>query len=106
LKERQAKKYSFPDSNISRMLDDLLKANLIELQELECPEKANQVENPNYCKYHLLINHLVEKCFVLIDKIMRLDENGDIILDNGKSERSLITGSKLELHLGSISKII
>jgi hypothetical protein len=42
----------------------------------------------------------------LKDKIMRLDENGDIILDNGKSERSLITGSKLELHLGSISKII
>jgi len=42
-------------------------------------EEANQVENPNYCKYHRLIIHPVEKCFVLKDKIMRLHEIRDII---------------------------
>ena len=40
-KARQEKRYSFPNLDISKMLDDLLEANLTELQELECPEKAN-----------------------------------------------------------------
>uniref|UniRef100_A0A6N2LZY7 Uncharacterized protein n=1 Tax=Salix viminalis TaxID=40686 RepID=A0A6N2LZY7_SALVM len=48
LKERQEKVYPFPDSDISRMLDDLLEANIIELPEVKRPEEANQVDNPNY----------------------------------------------------------
>jgi hypothetical protein len=82
LKERQEKVYPFPDSDISRMLDDLLEANIIELPEVKCPDEANQMDNPNYCKYHRLISHPVEKCFVLKDKIMRLHENGDIVFDD------------------------
>jgi hypothetical protein len=30
------------------MLDDLLKANIIELPEVKHPEEANQVDNSNY----------------------------------------------------------
>jgi hypothetical protein len=82
LKEWQEKVYPFPNSNISRMLDDLLEANLIELLEVKRPEKTNQVDNPNYCKYHCLISHLVEKCFILKDKIMRLHKNRDIIFND------------------------
>jgi len=48
LKERQEKVYPFPDSDISRMLDDLLEANIIELPEVKRPEEANQVDNRNY----------------------------------------------------------
>uniref|UniRef100_A0A6N2MGP5 Retrotransposon gag domain-containing protein n=1 Tax=Salix viminalis TaxID=40686 RepID=A0A6N2MGP5_SALVM len=91
LKERQEKVYPFPDSDISRMLDDLLEANIIELPEVKRPEEANQVDNPNYCKYHRLISHPVEKCFMLKDKIMRLHENGDIVFDDEVAASNIIT---------------
>ena len=42
------------------------------------PEKANKVDDPNYCKYHRLVSHPVEKCFILKDKIMALYEEGKI----------------------------
>jgi hypothetical protein len=41
------------------MLDDLLEANLIELPIMKHFVEANQVDNPNYCKHHRLINHPV-----------------------------------------------
>uniref|UniRef100_A0A6N2MST0 Retrotransposon gag domain-containing protein n=1 Tax=Salix viminalis TaxID=40686 RepID=A0A6N2MST0_SALVM len=88
------KVYPFPDSDISRMLDDLLEANIIELPEVKRPEEANQVDNPNYCKYHRLISHPVEKCFVLKDKIMRLHENGDIVFDDEVAASNIITTVK------------
>jgi len=91
LKERQEKVYPFPDSDISRMLDDLLEANIIELPEVKRPEEANQVDNLNYCKYHRLISHPVEKCFVLKDKIMRLHENGDIVFDDEITASNITT---------------
>uniref|UniRef100_A0A6N2MMH1 Retrotransposon gag domain-containing protein n=1 Tax=Salix viminalis TaxID=40686 RepID=A0A6N2MMH1_SALVM len=94
LKERQEKVYPFPDSDISRMLDDLLEANIIELPEVKRPEEANQVDNPNYCKYHRLISHPVEKCYVLKDKIMRLHENGDIVFDDEVATSNIITTVK------------
>ena len=61
LKERQEKKYPFSDSDVSSMLDELLKLKLIQLSEFKRPEKVNRVNDPNYCKYHRLINHLVER---------------------------------------------
>jgi hypothetical protein len=64
------------------MLDDLFEANIIELLEVKRPEEVNQVDNPNYYKYHCLINHPVEKCFILKDKIMRLHKNKDIIFND------------------------
>jgi len=83
--------YPFPDSDISRMLDDLLEANIIELLEVKRPEEANQVDNRNYCKYHRLISHPIEKCFVLKDKIMRLHENGNIVFDDEIAASNITT---------------
>jgi hypothetical protein len=73
------------------MLDDLLEANIIELPEVKRPNEANQMDNPNYCKYHCLISHPVEKCFVLKDKIMRLHENGDIVFDDEVATSNITT---------------
>jgi hypothetical protein len=73
------------------MLDDLLEANIIELPEVKRPDEANQVDNPNYCKYHRLISHPIEKCFVLKDKIMRLHENGDIVFDDEVAASNITT---------------
>jgi hypothetical protein len=101
LKEQQKKMYPFPDSNMSRMLDDLLEANIIELSEVKRPDESNQVDNPNYCKYHRLISHPVEKCFVLKDKIMRLHKNGDIVFGNEVAAFNITT----MVNLGSCQSL-
>ena len=78
LKERQEKIYPFLDSDVSSILDELLKSKLIQLSESKRPKKANRVNDPNYCKYHRLISHPIEKCFVLKDKIMELYKEGKV----------------------------
>ena len=60
LQEMQEKQYSFPNSNISKMLDHLLELKLIELPEMKHPEEADQTNDPKYCKYHHLIGHPIE----------------------------------------------
>ena len=65
LQEMQEKQYPFPDSDISNMLDHLLDLKLIELPEMKRPEEAGQTNDPKYCKYHRLIGHPIEQCFVL-----------------------------------------
>ena len=71
------------------MLDELLKSKLIQLPELKRPEKANRVNDPNYCKYHRLISHPVEKCFVLKDKIMELYNEGKVEFDDEAASLNL-----------------
>lgn len=46
------------------MFDELLKLKVTELLEMKRSEEASKVEDPNYCKYHRLISHSIEKCFV------------------------------------------
>jgi hypothetical protein len=41
----------------------------------------HHINNPKYCKYHRVISHPVEKCFVLKDLIMKLAKQGKIALD-------------------------
>ncbi|OMP04852.1 hypothetical protein COLO4_09244 [Corchorus olitorius] len=42
LKERQEKKYPFPDSDVASMLDELLKSKVIELPEMKRPEESGK----------------------------------------------------------------
>ena len=93
LKEKQKQKYHFLDSNVSSMLDELLKSKLIQLPESKRPKEANRVNDPNYCKYHRLISHPIEKCFVLKDKIMELHKKGKVEFDDeaASSNLALIT---------------
>ncbi|XP_074315668.1 uncharacterized protein LOC141651875 [Silene latifolia] len=81
LKELQAKKYPFPDSDLSGMLDDLLEKKVIQLPESKRPDQANKTSDPNYCRYHRLVSHPLEKCITLKEKIMQLFRDGKIILD-------------------------
>ena len=64
------------------MLDHLLELKLIELPEMKCPEEADKTNDPKYCKYHRLIGHPIERCFVLKDKIMELAHQGKITFDD------------------------
>ncbi|TYK24843.1 ty3-gypsy retrotransposon protein [Cucumis melo var. makuwa] len=81
LKERQKKVYPFPDSDVADMLEQLLEKQLIQLPECKRPEQAGKVDDPNYCKYQRAISHLIEKCFVLKELILRLAREKKIELD-------------------------
>ncbi|KAA0039557.1 uncharacterized protein E5676_scaffold775G00710 [Cucumis melo var. makuwa] len=63
------------------MLEQLLEKQLIQLPECKRPEQAGKVDDPNYCKYHRVISHQVEKCFVLKELILRLAREKKIELD-------------------------
>ncbi|XP_024200614.1 uncharacterized protein LOC112203951 [Rosa chinensis] len=63
------------------MLEDLLEKKVIELPECKRPEEMHRVKDSKYCKYHQLVSHPVEKCFVLKDLIMNLAKQGRIELD-------------------------
>jgi len=80
-KEREQKFYPFPGEYVSNMLEQLLQTKVIELPECKRPEKMEKVANPNYCKYHCIICHLVQKCFVLKEIIMKLGKEKKIDLD-------------------------
>ena len=79
LKELQQKKYPFLDSVLSRMLDDLLQNEVIELSESKCLEEARRIIDPKYCQYHRVISHPLEKCIMLKEPIMQLARDRKII---------------------------
>ena len=70
LKELEEKKYHFPDSDVSNILEDLLQKKVIKLPECRHPEEMDRVNDPNYCHYHRIVSHPMEKCFILKDLIM------------------------------------
>ncbi|VVA37242.1 PREDICTED: retrotransposon, partial [Prunus dulcis] len=81
LKELEEKTYPFSDSDVAGMLEDLLEKKVIELPECKRPEEMNRVNDPKFCKYHRIVSHPVEKCFVLKELIMTLARQGRIELD-------------------------
>ncbi|KAK9755938.1 hypothetical protein RND81_01G060700 [Saponaria officinalis] len=92
----QEKKYPFPDSDLSGMLDDLLENNVIQLPESKRPEQANRTTDPNYCRYHRLVSHPIEKCITLKEKIMQLAKDEKIILDLDETVTTNQTTATLE----------
>ncbi|KAK4391468.1 hypothetical protein Sango_1924600 [Sesamum angolense] len=72
----QAREYPFLDSDVSGIFDDLLEANLIDLSEMKRPEEAERKDDLKYCKYHRLVGHAIQDCFVFKDKVMQLARQG------------------------------
>ncbi|KAG9453529.1 hypothetical protein H6P81_006433 [Aristolochia fimbriata] len=48
------------------------------LLEIKRPDDQSKSKDPNFCKYHRLVGHPTEKCFVLKDRIMELVAQGRI----------------------------
>jgi len=63
------------------MLDGLLKKGVIELPEPKRPEEVGRTADHKYCRYHRIVSRPLEKCITLKERIMRLAEEGRIILD-------------------------
>ena len=40
-----------------------------------------KVDDPNYCKYHRIIGHPIQKCFVFKEQIMKLAKKNKIDLN-------------------------
>ena len=40
-----------------------------------------KVDDPNFCKYHRIIGHPIQKCFVFKEQIMKLAKENKIDLD-------------------------
>ncbi|GAA0141576.1 hypothetical protein LIER_02693 [Lithospermum erythrorhizon] len=66
------------------MLEELLKAKLIELPEPKSLEEANRSIEPDYCKYHRVLGLSIEKCFIFKEKVMDLARQGAILLEEEK----------------------
>ncbi|WP_375608906.1 hypothetical protein [Bartonella sp. AC140YNZD] len=84
LKEMQGKEYSLSDTEVLQMLEELLAYKLIELPEMKRPEEANRVNDPNYYRYHCLVSHPTQRCFILKEKIIQLASQGKILLEEEK----------------------
>uniref|UniRef100_A0A7N2N597 RNA-directed DNA polymerase n=1 Tax=Quercus lobata TaxID=97700 RepID=A0A7N2N597_QUELO len=94
LKEWEQKVYPFLDADMPEMLEQLLKLKLIELSECKRPEEMRKVDDPNYCRYHRIISHPIQKCFVLKELIMKLAKERKIDLDfNDVAQSNLVTFS-------------
>ncbi|KAL0406506.1 UNVERIFIED_CONTAM: hypothetical protein Slati_3964500 [Sesamum latifolium] len=90
LKEMQARQYPFLDSDVLEIFDDLLEANLIDLPEMKRPEEAERKDDPKYCKYHHLVGHAIQDCFVFKDKVMQLARQGKIFLEEDSAAANVI----------------
>ena len=82
------KKYPFPDSDLSSMLDGLVKKNVIQLPTSKRPKEAHKTNDPNFCRYHRVVSHPIEKCVTLKEKIMQLAGEGKIIFDGDEAVES------------------
>ncbi|KAL0352301.1 UNVERIFIED_CONTAM: hypothetical protein Scaly_1618800 [Sesamum calycinum] len=91
LKEMQVREYPFLDFDVPGIFDDLLEANLINLPEMKRPEEAERKNDPKYCKYHRLVGHVIQDCFVFKDKVMQLAHQGKISLEEDSTATNAIT---------------
>ncbi|KAI3445236.1 hypothetical protein Pfo_001901 [Paulownia fortunei] len=91
LKEMQAKKYPFLDSDVFGIFNDLLNVNLIKLPKMKRLEEAGRINDPKYCKYHRLVGHLIRDCFIFKDKVMQLAHPGKITLEKDNAATNLVT---------------
>ncbi|XP_070022559.1 uncharacterized protein [Nicotiana sylvestris] len=71
----------------------LLELNLIELPKMKRLNEVGKTNDPNYCKYHRLVSHSLEKCFVFKDKVMDLAYEKKIMLEDDKISHESIDAS-------------
>ncbi|CAH9139057.1 unnamed protein product [Cuscuta epithymum] len=101
LEEMLEKKYPFLDSDVPPMFEELMRLRLIDLPESKRPEEATKVDDPNYCKYHRILSHPTEKCWVLKDKVMALAREGKIELAD-----SAASTNQIAITFGKFSPLI
>jgi len=54
--------YPYSEFNVQKTFHKLLKKGLIELPKSKRSEEVGRTDDPNYCEYHRIIGHPIEKC--------------------------------------------
>ncbi|KAL0305091.1 UNVERIFIED_CONTAM: hypothetical protein Sangu_3052200 [Sesamum angustifolium] len=54
------------------------------------PKEAEQEDDPKYCKYHCLVGHVIQDCFVFKYKVMQLARQGKISLEEDSATTNVI----------------
>ncbi|GAA0169277.1 hypothetical protein LIER_23800 [Lithospermum erythrorhizon] len=73
------------------MYKELLKDKLIELRGPKRPEEMNRSTEPEYCKYHRVLGHPLEKCFAFKEKVINVTRQGSILLEEDKVAANHVT---------------
>ena len=87
-KEREQKVYSFLDEDVPNILEQLLQLKLIALPECKRLEDMGKADDLNYYKYHRVIGHPIQKCFIFKEQIMKLAKENMIDLNFDEVVRS------------------
>ncbi|KAL0324741.1 UNVERIFIED_CONTAM: hypothetical protein Scaly_2441200 [Sesamum calycinum] len=64
---------------------------IFDLPKIKRPEEAEQKDDPKYYKYHHLVGHAIQDCFVFKDKIMQLARQGKISLEEDSATTTAIS---------------
>ncbi|KAA0055194.1 retrotransposon gag protein [Cucumis melo var. makuwa] len=86
----------------STVKESMVEKQLIQLPECKRPEQAGKVDDPNFCKYHRVISHPIEKYFMLKELILRLAREKKIELDLeevAQTNHAAVTIMKLHLRI-------
>ncbi|XP_070010656.1 uncharacterized protein [Nicotiana sylvestris] len=100
-KEMQPKEYPFLDFDVIAIFEELLELKLIELPKMKRLDEVGRTNDPNYCKYHRLIGHPMEKCFIFKEKVMDLATEGKILPEDEKE-----SSNQVYVTFGSLDPIV
>ena len=96
------KQYSFKDEQVIIIFYLLQKGIKLKLPEARRPNEVGRTNDPNYCLFHKMVHHPMNKCFVLKDKIQALVNVGVLTL---KSEQKKVTSNMVTLEFSTIPKV-
>lgn len=81
MKEHQEKAYTFHLDDLESLFWQTIKSQDIILPKLKRPTKADKVNDPKYCKYHRILEHTLQDCFMFKDKLQELINKNTVELD-------------------------
>ena len=88
LRDSEKNEYSYSEYDAPKMLDKLLEKGLVQLPESRRPEEIGRTNDPNYCKYHRIVSHPIEKCKAFRGQVLQLANEGKVTLDEEDTEES------------------
>ena len=93
--------YSFKDEKVMTNFHLLHKDNKLKLPEFWWSEEVGHTNDPNYCLFHRMVDHLTSRYFVLKDKIQVLVDARVLTL---KLEQKKVNGNMVTLNFETFSK--
>lgn len=81
MKECQEKAYTFHLDDLESLFRQTIEYQDIILPKSKRPTEADKVNDPKYCKYHCILGHTLQDCFMFKDKLQELINKNTVELD-------------------------